>query len=60
MRRSFYQDRLGTSARRRGNVETKCVFLQGEEIEEQVRRRIYFAPFYTTDDHFTKTGSGQT
>ena len=26
----------------------------------QVRKRIYFAPFYTKHDHFTKTGSGQT
>ena len=26
----------------------------------QVRKRISFAPCYTTNDHFTKTGSGQT
>jgi hypothetical protein len=27
---------------------------------EQVRETPLFSPFYTKNDHFTKTGSGQT
>jgi hypothetical protein len=39
--------------------ETVCDQIMLWETE-QVRKRTVFAPSYTKDEHFTKTGSGQT
>jgi len=71
-KRSFYQDRLGTNI---GKAHEKLAFPQGfmnydsvgyEGVlavmvaGREVRKRLIFAPFNTSNRHSTKTGSGQT
>ena len=61
-KRCFYQDRLGINIAR-GNTRRKeggfCCRRGADIAILEVRKRISFAPFYTKNDHFTKTGSGQ-
>eukprot|EP01046_Picozoa_sp_COSAG06_P012890 COSAG06_NODE_769_length_12440_cov_7.241796_10_plen_106_part_00 len=62
----FCQDRLGTNTGKAHKQEWR--FLAAWCDEElwlrlciaQVRKRRFFAPFYSKNDHFTKTRSGQT
>ena len=74
-KRSFCQDRLGTTARQVAEAEgvsagftlrycaSDCMPVGwglGTEEGQEVKKRISFAPFGAKNDHFTKTGSGQT
>jgi hypothetical protein len=60
----YYQARLGTNI---GEVEKKgaCCFTgsvpeYNEVFIDEGAKNAFFAPFIYINDHFTKTGSGQT
>jgi hypothetical protein len=73
---SFYQDRLGTNIGKtqkksgvlRRNVPhctlpyagSRYTLIYFSDTQYEVHLGAFVAPFYTKNDHFTKTGSGQT
>jgi len=62
----LYQDRLGTKVRKRPaktpgvSVSRAHSAAKPERCDRGKETRLFALPFYGQNDHFTKTGSGQT
>ena len=55
-----YQDRLGTNAWRKLEIQKGDAFHAGSPRMSVRKRVVLRQPVYAENDHFTKTGSGQT